>query len=248
MSDYVIFRGRETCRCVAEWVPHYEAELIAAGEIKFSIDITQLRGKAAASGNTHSEGGAIDMLQHSANAMRIARQMGAMGFGREKNWDGRGGIAHGHLVLVDCPHNGPARYQIVAGNAGYNGLGSGGRGGRDTGPRDGIKWPLISWKQGIVWHQTQEAKRKGGRKSELRKALYRAAVSAQVNDRKALRVWLFRAATIAPTLGKVVLTQRLWSLRKKHTAPGKKYSGKIPGNVAATLWAFRKKHTGPGSR
>ena len=247
MSDYIIFRGRETCRCVAKWIPHFEAELIAQGEIKYSIDIMQLRGDAAASGGTHDEGGAIDLRQHSAKTMRIARQMGGMAFARLANWDGRGGTAHGHIVLVGCPHNGPARYQIDAGNDGFNGLGRGGRGGRDTSPRDGIRWPLVTWRQGIVWQQAQEAQRKDTNKQALRKALYRAGLSAEANDRPSLRVWLFRAATVAPLLGKVRLAPQLWAMRKKYTA-GKRYIKPIPGEVAAQIWAWRKKHTGPGSR
>lgn len=246
MTGYVQFRGHETCTCMAKWLPRYEAELIAAGEIKFSIDIYQLRGLAAASAETHSGGGAADIKQHSRKAALLARNMGAAAFIREYNWDSKGGVAHIHLVLVGCPHNAPARYQIAPLNGGYNGLGSGGYGGRDEGPRNGVHWPLRSWEQGIVWQQAQGRGRKDGRKARLRKALYRAARAAEANDRPTLRVWLREAAIVAPLLGKVLLTRRLWSLRKKWTTG--KQIGKVSGNVAATLWEFRKKHTGAKSR
>ena len=247
MSEIVTYRGRKACRCLAEWLTAFERELLAQGLIKYSIDIYQLIGGAVKSGGTHATGGAADIAQVGDRVSRIARRMGAAYFERPENWDNDGGGEHGHLVLNGCPHNGPARYQIDALNEGYNGLGRGGRGGRDTSPRTGIPWPLVTWQQGIVWQQTQEAQRKDTNKKALRKALYRAGLAAEANDRASLRVWLFRAVVPATLLGRVQLVPHLWAMRKKHTA-GKKYIKPIPGAVATQIWAWRKKHTGPKSR
>lgn len=53
---------------------------------------------------------------------------------------------------MGCPHNSPARYQIDAYKAGFNGLGLNGRGGKDTGPR-GITYR--TWREGIAWAKAQ---------------------------------------------------------------------------------------------
>lgn len=141
-----IFRGKPTCECLAEWLPWFERVLLAKGIIRHSIDIYQLTGGAKASAGTHSEGGAFDLAQFSTPALRVARDMGA-----DADWyrtEAQGFMRHSHGVLRGCPHNRPARYQIDAVDAGYNGLGRGGRGGRDDGPR-----PLSgrTWQQGIQW-------------------------------------------------------------------------------------------------
>lgn len=148
---YTTLRGRVTCECMAEWVPAYEAELQRRGLLDGPLGIYQLTGDAAASGNTHREGGAGDFtdLPGGDGEVWVARQMGADAtWARKYNWDGRGGMAHQHTVLRGCPHNGPARYQIDAVDDGFNGLGSGGRGAPDPGPR-----PLSgrTWREGIAW-------------------------------------------------------------------------------------------------
>lgn len=153
------FRNRLACDCLAEWLPVFEQELLDVGEIKHSIDIYQLIGGAAASGGTHATGGCFDIAQSSPRAIAIARAMGADAtWFRPRNWDGRGGMPHTHGVLTGCPHNGPAAYQITAVRDGFNGLGRGGRGGKDTGPR-----PLSgrTWKQGIEWAKKRQNKRRG---------------------------------------------------------------------------------------
>lgn len=146
----VNFRGFKACTCLAEWLPWYERMLLEAGVIKHNIDIYQLIGGAAASAGTHSTGGAFDIAQGTATALRIARDMGADATWRRRlNWDGRGGMAHTHGVLRGCPHNGPARYQIESTrygvDHGHNGLANGGK---DDGPK-----PLSkrSYKQGIAY-------------------------------------------------------------------------------------------------
>jgi hypothetical protein len=141
------FRGKPCCDCLAEWLPWFEKVLLAKGIIRHSLDVYQLIGGASASAGTHRTGGAFDLGQFSWAALRVARDMGA-----DADWDrltSQGfSVRHSHGVLRGCPHNGPARYQIVAVDDGYNGLGYQGRGGRDNGPR-----PLShrSWEQGIVW-------------------------------------------------------------------------------------------------
>ena len=153
VPDYAVdFRGRPACPCLAEWLPVYEAELIRRGVVKQSIDIAQLIGGAEASANTHSKGGAFDIWQHDDVTVWVARQMGA-----DATWARTTGSfansRHAHGVLTGCPHNGPARYQIDAVRHGYNGLGSGGRGAPDDGPR-----PLSdrTWRQGIEWAKAQQ--------------------------------------------------------------------------------------------
>lgn len=151
--DYVgNFRGYPACPCLAAWLPVFEAELQRRGLLVGPLRIYQLIGGAAASGGTHATGGAFDLLDlPGAEDQWVARQMGADAtWARLYNWDGRGGMAHTHGVLTGCPHNGPARYQIDAVRAGFNGLGAGGRGAPDPGPR-----PLSgrTWQQGIEWAQ-----------------------------------------------------------------------------------------------
>lgn len=152
-KGYTTFRGRVACTCLAKWLPVFEAELLRRGLIKHSIDIYQLTGGAAASGGTHSQGGAFDIAQ-SGEAVAVARQMGADAtWRRPLNWDGRNGMAHTHGVLRGCPHNAPARYQIAAVDAGYNGLGYAGHAAKDDGPK-----PLShrTWQEGIAWAKAQQ--------------------------------------------------------------------------------------------
>lgn len=147
-SYQVSFRGKPACPCLAEWLPAYEKELLRRGVIKSNIDIYQLIGGAAASGGTHATGGAFDIVQRSDEAVWVARQMGADATWNRATWS----PPHAHGVLRGCPHNGPARYQIVAVDAGYNGLGYKGMAGKDDGPR-----PLSyrTWREGIAWARLQ---------------------------------------------------------------------------------------------
>lgn len=157
-SYAVEFRGKPACPCQATWLPAFEAEAQRLGIINGPLSLSQLIGGAAASGGTHASGGADDTypltgIGDVAAYVALSRQMGADAtWLRPANWDGRGGVAHVHRVLTGCPHNGPARYQIAAVQDGFNGLGTGGRGAPDDGPR-----PLSgrTWKQGIAWAQQQ---------------------------------------------------------------------------------------------
>jgi len=139
------FRGFPSCDCLAEWLPVYERVLILRGVVRERIDIAQLIGGAPQSGGTHTRGGAYDVWQHDLVAIETARQMGAGAWART---EAQGFDPHQHGVLRGCPHNLPARYQLDALAAGFNGLGSGGRGGRDDGPRVGLE---RTWRDGIAW-------------------------------------------------------------------------------------------------
>lgn len=151
------FRGLPACECQITWIPVYEAHLQWRGIIDGPLPIAQLIGGNPSSGGTHVSGGVSDFWLRGGTADRavwVARQMGADAtWHRPFGWDGRTGAEHIHSVLRGCPHNSPARYQIAAVDAGFNGLGHLGMGGRDTGPR-----PLTgrTWQQGIAWAREQE--------------------------------------------------------------------------------------------
>lgn len=152
----VTFRGKPACPCLATWLPAYEAELQRRGLLVGPLKLYQLIGGAAASGGTHADGGAYDTAFIGDEAIRVARDMGADAtWHRRLGWDGHGGMEHVHGVLTGCPHNGPARYQIDAVKAGYNGLGFGGHAARDDGPR-----PLSgrTWQEGLAWARRQREK------------------------------------------------------------------------------------------
>lgn len=152
--DYTVwFRGFPCCPCLAKWLLAYEHEIQRRG-FKGSLHIYQLIGFFGGSANTHSKGGAFDLAYMGEMPLWVARQMGAPAtWHRLAGWDGGGGIDHQHGVLRGCPHNGPAAYQIPAVDAGYNGLGHLGEGGKDTGPRP---VPKRTWQQGIAWAKQQE--------------------------------------------------------------------------------------------
>lgn len=149
------FRGKPACDCLVQWLPAYEAELQARGLLVGELTIYQLIGSASASADTHSTGGAFDLLDLPGEEdLWVARQMGA-----DATWSRKPPAfttPHIHGVLRGCPHNLPARYQISAVDAGYNGLGAGGLGGPDDGPR-----PLSkrTWQQGLAWQRERAAAR-----------------------------------------------------------------------------------------
>lgn len=151
------FRGRPACSCLHAWLPVFEAELkrlnIASG-----LTIYQLIGGATASAGTHSRGGAFDIQTLPERGLLIARHMGAATWNRTR---AQGFTPHAHGVLKGCPHNAPARYQIGAMEAGFNGLGGGGRGGRDDGPRNlassgGNASRLRTYTAGIAWARARQ--------------------------------------------------------------------------------------------
>lgn len=154
----VDFRGRSACPCQAEWLPVFERLAQARGILAGPLLLSQIIGGAPESGGTHSTGGADDTypltgITDVAAYVKLSRDMGADAtWLRREGWDGADGVAHVHRVLRGCEHNGPARYQITAVDHGGNGLGRGGMGGTDDGPR-----PLSgrTWREGIAWANTQ---------------------------------------------------------------------------------------------
>ena len=148
-SYAVDFRGFPACPCLAVWIPVYELELQRRALLTGPLHIYQLIGGAPDSAGTHTKGGALDDDRVTEQAIWVARQMGAdASWHRRLNWDGQGGMEHAHHVLRGCPHNDPARYQITAVDAGFNGLGHLGHAALDDGPR-----PLSgrTWREGIAW-------------------------------------------------------------------------------------------------
>lgn len=197
MTYVVDFRGRPACPCLAAWLPVYEAELQRRGQLAGDLPIYQLIGGAAASGGTHASGGAFDISDLTGDQdVWVARQMGA-----DATWArtrAQGFTPHLHGVLTGCPHNGPARYQIDAVRAGFNGLGSGGQGAPDDGPR-----PLSgrTWREGIEWAREQEDEMKDADWERLAKLIderldaaedrikYRAPSGDLVSRRKWFEGW-----------------------------------------------------------
>ena len=160
---YGLYEGRVACNCLIAWLPVYKRLLLAKGLIKSDIDVWQLTGGAPASGGTHTQGGAYDLLyQTSAAHVAVAREMGAGAWGRVVSQ----GFTkdHQHGVLYGCPHNSPALYQYTAMRNGYNGLGQAtsgrfagmwGYGHLDEYPKPSA-WR--TWRQGIAWAEVEIAR------------------------------------------------------------------------------------------
>lgn len=145
------YRGKPACPCLIAWLPAYEAELRRRGLLKGSLVIYQLIGTAPASAGVHKGGGAYDIAEHDRAQVLIAREMGGASWGRT---DAQGfDPEHQHGILRGCPHNLEGGYQITALEAGYNGLGKNGRGGKDDSPKPSA-WR--TWRQGIAWAEQQE--------------------------------------------------------------------------------------------
>lgn len=143
------------CSCLKAWLPVYQDELIRRGVIKRGLDVYQTIGGSSKSGGTHVSGQCVDTGQRSAEAIKVARQMGAdASWNRPYNWDNAKGMAHAHLNLRGCPHGSAAadrqyssEFQGV--DHGKNGLANGAP---DPGPK-----PLSkrTWQQGIAWAKAQ---------------------------------------------------------------------------------------------
>ena len=146
------YRGFPACECLIQWLPAYEAECLARGLIKESIDIAQLIGNASASAKVHSTGGAFDIWQTDWRFSWVARKMGAMTWPRVTGSFLRN--KHTHGVLIGCPHLHPeGQYQIQAGYRGLDGL-------VHSSPDDRrLTRALVGgrdWRDGIAWHKRQE--------------------------------------------------------------------------------------------
>lgn len=208
------YDGKPACRHQLAWLPVMNEEARRLGVVRHKVDITQLIGGYVKSGGTHANGGAADFLQTSTALIRWCRTYGARAtWHRPRGWDGADGIAHTHSVL-DCPCNGPARYQQAAVEAGYNGLGLNGRGGRDTGPRPIIK---RTWKQGI---------RAAGRDLPTRKTPAPVKLWAKANG---------TPARLYPGVGPVVRTRKA-GFRAKAVAYYTDTSGRLHFKTKYGTW------------
>ncbi|HEY9441727.1 MAG TPA: hypothetical protein VIQ25_00665, partial [Gemmatimonadales bacterium] len=153
------------CYCVIQWLTAAENLGKARGLLKVGLDIVQLTGGAAASGNTHSLGAAFDVRQVSTAWVRLFREMGAAYWPRlddptrtDDLWDDN---QHGHGV-IDCAHDANCAYQYTAYWRGYSGLGQAKTGtyaGQwGYGSKDPDPWrPSVrrTWREGIAWAEAQ---------------------------------------------------------------------------------------------
>jgi hypothetical protein len=139
-------RGFPACDCLAAWLPVFET-LIGRQPRLF-----QLVGDAPASEGFHRGGGSADYEPLSEAELRIARNMGGAAFNRwwANNY-------HSHIRLNGCPHNTISQPQVEDLNEGRDGTGPlyDNAGAPDNGPRDGVHWPLRTWRDGIAWAQEQ---------------------------------------------------------------------------------------------
>lgn len=144
------YRGLPACTCLAEWCPAFEAR------IGRQVYWFQLAGDAPASAGFHRGGGSGDCKPLSERELRIARNMGGAAWNRW--WSNN---YHAHIRLNGCPHNTVAQPQVADLNEGRDGTGPlyDNAGTRDNGPRDGVHWPLRTWREGIAWAElgTKEA-------------------------------------------------------------------------------------------
>jgi hypothetical protein len=140
------FRGLPACSCLAAWLPVFESA------IDRSPRWFQLVGDAPASAGFHKGGGSADSEPLSEDELRIARNMGAAAWNRW--WTDN---YHAHLRLNGCPHNSIGQPQVADLNAGRDGTGPlyDNAGAPDNGPRDGVLWPLRTWREGIAWAEEQ---------------------------------------------------------------------------------------------
>lgn len=113
------------CTCMAVTLPLIEADMLAKGLIKRSIDFFQWgynRGQVAASAGTHDLGGVADCGQWSLEQRRVWAAWGTMPFPRTTQFGWTTGD-HLHVVWHGCPHQmSSAAQQVRDGLAGRDGL------------------------------------------------------------------------------------------------------------------------------
>ena len=160
MGDSLIRIGTEVdgdpalaCPHTAHWWPVFTA--LVKQRFGVSLEILQAAGSYSKSGATHGEGTSIDWRTWRFapavvnGIVALAREMGA-----RATWyrtKAQGLDPHVHMAL-DCPCRSGADYQTAAVDAGYNGLGARGRGGRDTHPAPSMR---RDYKAGIAWATKQ---------------------------------------------------------------------------------------------
>ena len=160
MGDSLIRIGTEVdgdpalaCPHMAQWWPVFTR--LVKDRFGVSLEILQAAGSYSKSGATHVEGTSIDWrtwrfaLAVVNGIVALAREMGA-----RATWyrtKAQGFDPHVHMAL-DCPCRSGADYQTAAVDAGYNGLGAGGRKGKDTHPAPSTR---RDYKAGIAWANQQ---------------------------------------------------------------------------------------------
>ena len=160
MGDSLIRIGTEVdgdpalaCPHMAQWWPVFTA--LVKQRFGVSLEILQAAGSYSKSGATHVEGTSVDWrtwrftLAVVNGIVALAREMGA-----RATWyraKAQGFDPHVHMAL-DCPCRSGADYQTAAVDAGYNGLGKNGRGGKDTHPAPSTR---RDYKAGIAWATKQ---------------------------------------------------------------------------------------------
>ena len=160
MGDSLIRIGTEVdgdpalaCPHMAQWWPVFTA--LVKQRFGVSLEILQAAGSYSKSGATHVEGTSIDWRTWRFTPavvngiVALAREMGA-----RATWyrtKAQGFDPHVHMAL-DCPCRSGADYQTAAVDAGYNGLGARGRGGKDTHPAPSTR---RDYKAGIAWATKQ---------------------------------------------------------------------------------------------
>ena len=160
MGDSLIRIGTEVdgapalaCPHMAQWWPVFTR--LVKDRFGVSLEILQAAGSYSRSGATHVEGTSIDWRTWRFTPavvngiVALAREMGA-----RATWyrtKAQGFDPHVHMAL-DCPCRSGADYQTAAVDAGYNGLGAGGRKGKDTHPAPSTR---RDYKAGIAWANQQ---------------------------------------------------------------------------------------------
>ena len=160
MGDSLIRIGTEVdgdpalaCPHMAQWWPVFTA--LVKQRFGVSLEILQAAGSYSRSGATHVEGTSVDWRTWRFTPavvngiVALAREMGA-----RATWyrtKAQGFDPHVHMAL-DCPCRSGADYQTAAVDAGYNGLGARGRGGKDTHPAPSTR---RDYKAGIAWATKQ---------------------------------------------------------------------------------------------
>ena len=160
MGDSLIRIGTEVdgdsalaCPHMAQWWPVFTA--LVKDRFGVSLEILQAAGSYSKSGATHVEGTSVDWRTWRFTPavvngiVALAREMGARATWYRTKAQGFG--PHVHMAL-DCPCRSGADYQTAAVDAGYNGLGARGRGGKDTHPAPSTR---RDYKAGIAWATKQ---------------------------------------------------------------------------------------------
>nr|DAT51182.1 MAG TPA: signaling protein [Caudoviricetes sp.] len=131
------YRGRDAylAETPAKWWALWK-QAVARDLPDIKLVIIQAAGNASASAGTHADGWAIDLQTWHLSGSQIERLVAhARRYGASGTWyrtSAQGFDPHIHAALDPGSGYTNSSYQIAAVRDGYNGLGRGGRGGRDT--------------------------------------------------------------------------------------------------------------------